>query len=369
VIDQHCHPFSIDGGPLDVSALTLDVRADDDGPRRRAAQGPLRTMQELLTVRLGERLGCDPDELAQARAEASADYPAYVRTLFADAGITALVMDVGFAGQDEPSWKRCEELSGSRVLPIHRIDPGIDALMEEGVSADEVLRRSPEAMGEAAADGFVGFKTAMAYRTGLHVDPVASREDAERSLRADVPVRRRGKACRDRVIRHALGVAADLGLPFQIHTGFGDSDIRLAESNPLLLEELLRTPEGQAARVVLIHGAYPWHEELGFLALTKPNVYAEVSLFNLFAPLTVAERLLRMVDLVPAGKLLAGTDGHAQPELFWFGALVLQQAWERIVSMLRQAGARDVWIERNGRLFFEDTARQLYGIDQAVQAR
>jgi hypothetical protein len=363
VIDQHCHPFATEGGPLDLSTLTLDVRQDEDAPRRRAAQGPHRAMQELLTVRLCERLGCSPDELSDARAEASADWASYVRKLFADAGLTALVMDVGFGGEEARSWKLCADLTGCEVFPVHRIDPGIDAMMGEGASADEILEGSIEAMREAAANGFVGFKTAMAYRTGLHVDPTASREDAERSLREDVPVRRRGKACRDRVIRHALGVAADLGLPFQIHTGFGDSDIRLAESNPLLLEELLRTPEGEAASVVLIHGAYPWHEELGFLALTKPNVYAEISLFNLFAPLTVAERLLRMVDLVPAGKLLAGTDGHAQPELFWFGALVLQQAWQRIVPMLREAGARAEWIERTGRLLFEDTARHLYGIE------
>ncbi|HEX8099440.1 MAG TPA: amidohydrolase family protein [Actinomycetota bacterium] len=365
MIDQHCHPFSMEGGPLELSALTLDIRDDEGAVRRRATQGPMRAMQELLSVRLGARLGCDPEEVPQARAEASADYPAYVRSLFADAGITTLVMDVGFAGQDAPTWKRCGELSGTRVFPIHRIDPGIDAMMGEGASVDEILDGTLEAMRDAARNGFVGFKTAIAYRTGLHVDPAASRDAAERSLRDDVPVRRRGKACRDRVLRQALGVAAELGLPFQIHTGFGDSDIRLAESNPLLLEELLRTPEGQSARIVLIHGAYPWHEELGFLALTKPNVYAEISLFNLFAPLTVAQRLLTMVDLVPAGKLLAGTDGHAQPELFWFGALVLQEAWERIAPILGSAGARDGWIERVRRSFFEDTARDLYGIEEA----
>lgn len=80
-----------------------------------------------------------------------------------------------------------------------------------------------------------------------------------------------------------LGAAADLGRPFQVHAGIGDPEIRIAEANPLLLEEILRTPEGSAVPIVLIHGSYPWHEELAYVALTKPYVHADLSLFNLFS--------------------------------------------------------------------------------------
>jgi predicted TIM-barrel fold metal-dependent hydrolase len=147
----------------------------------------------------------------------------------------------------------------------------------------------------------------------------------------------------------------------QVHTGLGDSQLRLADSNPLLLEELLRTPEGRAATVVLIHGSYPWLEEQAYLAATKPNVHAELSLFNLFAPVTVADRLLRVVELAPVDRVLVGTDGHGEPETLWFAAHVLHEAWARAAGALRAAGARQGWIDQARELVFDGNARALYG--------
>ncbi|MDQ6771885.1 MAG: amidohydrolase, partial [Candidatus Dormibacteraeota bacterium] len=178
-------------------------------------------------------------------------------------------------------------------------------------------------MQAAAAKGWVGFKTIAAYRTGLRIDPEATAAGADRELlgqhAAGLPVRRRGHLCRSHVLRRALGVAADLRRPMQIHTGFGDSEIRLQEAHPLLLDAVLRTPEGEAASIVLIHGSYPWHEELAYLAATRPNVWADLSLFNIFAPALVGERMLRVLELAPAARVLLGTDGHGQPETHWFG--------------------------------------------------
>jgi len=288
--------------------------------------------QELLTVRLAARLGCDPDDVPAARAEASRDWPAYCAGLFADSGITDLVLDAGVSPKAEAHLDDYARLSGCAVHPIFRLEPLLDRLIGEGSGAAEIVASVEEAMAKVVADGWVGFKTIAAYRTGLSIDPTATVAEADASLRRDasVPVRRRAKALRDLVLRRALAVAADLGVPVQVHTGLGDSDIRLGESDPLLLEELLRTPEGSAATVVLIHGAFPWHEQLAHMASVIPNVYAEVSLHQLFSPLTTPDRLLRILDLAPATKVLVGTDGHAEPELFWFGASALREAWETV---------------------------------------
>jgi predicted TIM-barrel fold metal-dependent hydrolase len=217
-------------------------------------------------------------------------------------------------------------------------------------------------MADAAASGAVGFKTVLAYRTGLAVAPDASIAAAERSLADDVPVRRRGKALRDLVFRTALARCADLGLPLQVHTGFGDSEIRLAESDPLLLEEVLRTPEGAAATVVLIHGSFPWHEQAAYLASVKPHLWVELSLSNLFAPLHTADRLLRILDVAPRGRVLLGTDGHGLPETQWFAAKVLADAWARAARVLADAGARPAWIEQTREAIFEANAREVYSL-------
>jgi predicted TIM-barrel fold metal-dependent hydrolase len=134
------------------------------------------------------------------------------------------------------------------------------------------------------------------------VDPDAGERDAAHSLKQSGPLKWRAKQLRDFLLRMALGFAAESGLPFQFHTGFGDSDIRLSEASPLLLEELLRTPEGTAADVVLIHGSFPYHEEAAYLAPARPRVHVDFSLFNIFAPARVADRLLRLVELRPPGR-------------------------------------------------------------------
>jgi hypothetical protein len=364
MIDQHAHPFSLRGGPLDLSSISLDVLTDEDAEARRRHEGPTRLFHELLTTRLSAWLRCAPEELSSARDAASANWERYASSLFADAGITDLIVDTGLDGEAGTDVEYLGWASGCGVHPIVRLDPTVDRLIGEGASASEIVGAVERLMAESASAGAVGFKTILAYRTGLAVQPNASIVDASRSLadHPELPVRRRGKALRDVVLRRALGVAADLGRPFQIHTGFGDSDIRLAEANPLLLEELLRTPEGQAATIVLIHGAFPWTSEVAFLATVKPNVHAEISLSPIFAPLWTGDRLARLVDLAPTTKVLAGTDGHGEPEVFWFAAHVLRDAWRQVAVGLEVAGARHAWVEEAGRAIFEDNARRLYGL-------
>jgi uncharacterized protein len=362
VIDDHGHPIALEGGPLDVSALTLDLTPDERN-QRRAQLGPSRVFHELLTTKLAVRLGCDPDELASARADASKDWPAYVRDLFADAGITGVVMDVAYPPDSFDRLETFEAITGCSIHPLFRIDYLVDGLIDQGATAREIVDAVTGAQGEASSKGHVGCKTIIAYRTGLAVDPTVSEREADASLaETEVPVRRRGKPLRDLVLTRALEAAADLDMPFQIHTGFGDSDIRLAESNPLLLEELLRSPAGSAGRIDLIHGGFPWHEEIAFLAATKPNVWVDVSLFDIFSPATLADRLLRLVDVAPVRRLLMGTDGFHEPELYWFGAKVLGEAWAIVRGRLRDAGARDSWLDDAERRMFEGNAGELYGI-------
>jgi len=362
VIDDHCHPFSLRHEPLDLDELSLDIEEGDAATQRRRIDGSWRVSQELLTAKLASYLGCGAEEVLEARQQASRDWKGYVSALFADAGITDLVMDPSWPPGAAEQLGGYAALSGCAVHPMLRLDPIVDAAIEEGATAGEIVDAVLARMEAAADGGYVAFKTILAYRTGLEVDPDATTSAAETSLRSQGPVRRRGKALRDLLLRRALGVAAELGRPFQIHTGIGDSEIRIAEANPLLLEELLRTPEARAARIVLIHGSFPWHEELAYLAATKPNVWADLSLFTLFSPVTSGERLLRILDLAPATRVLLGTDGYHQPELYWFGAHVLEDAWRYASSALHRHGARAAWLEDVRTMIFEGNARALYGI-------
>jgi uncharacterized protein len=281
--------------------------------------------------------------------------------LFADVGIEGMVVDGGPHPLTGAELANTAAVGGISTWGMFRIESVIDPLLEGGLGADEVLVRLETAIGDAAADGAVACKTVLAYRTGLAVDATATLRDARESLLGSesVPVRRRAKALRDLAFRRSLAQCADLGLPMQVHTGFGDSDIQMAQADPLGLEDLLRTPEAERAAVVLIHAAYPWHEKVAYLAAVRPSVWTEFSLVNLLSPATSADRLLRLVELAPTGRILTGSDGHGAPETHWQALWVLREAWSIVRDRLGGV-ARDRWLDEVESALLHDNAQQLY---------
>jgi uncharacterized protein len=364
VIDDHAHPFPLAYAPLDLGSVSLDVGSGDE---QRRHSGPGRVFQELCVRRLGVLLGLpaeaeDAAVLARREEVAGRDWEGYVRRLLDDAGISGMVLDFGVpvAGGGEAG--DYAALTGRPVWWLARVDPLVDQLISEDAGAGAIVEAVARLMEDAVAAGAAGFKTIVAYRTGLHVDPEVTVVSADAALRRDRegPLRRRAKPLRDLVVRAVLERSADLGKPVQFHTGFGDSEIRLADANPLLLDDLLASAAGRAATVVLIHGAHPYEEEVAYLATVRPNVYAEISLSNLFAPLGTADRLARLVDLAPRHKLLAGSDGHGPPETHWFACRVLQDAFGDVASRLLRAGAGERFVEGTRGALFEENARAVY---------
>ena len=369
MIDDHVHPFPLGFEPLDLASFTLDVATGEEADRHRLTIEPTRLATEALRVRLGAHLGCAVDDAVATRDErAGADWRAHVRGLFADAGTTGMLMDAGWHGLPPAGAELFADLSGVAVWELARLEPVIDRRIGDGGGVGEVIDAVDSFMEQAVREGAVGFKTVLAYRTGLAVDIDATRGRAERELAADraagVPVRRSGKALRDLIFLRALQRCGDLRRPLQVHTGIGDSEIRLAESDPLLLEDALRTPAASNTDVVLIHGSFPWHEQAGYLASVHPHVWTEFSLCNLFSPATTADRLLRILDVAPAARITLGSDGHGAPESHWFGTVVVREAWDELRRRLH-GHVRESWLDQAHELVFEQNARRLYGLPAA----
>lgn len=368
MIDDHAHPFSATFEPLDLAQVSLDV--EPGAYSRRAALGPGRLFQELLGGRLAALLGragegTPTDQIVAERdAVAGPDWPGWVRRLLDDAGIEALVFDPGLdPGADPTGPPGAPDYAALAARPVRnllRVDPVVDRLLAAGAGAAEVVAGVEEVIEHGVAHGAVGLKTILAYRTGLAVDPDADLRTAQAGLDPAIPIRRRGKALRDLVFLTTLARAGDHHLPVQVHTGFGDGEIRLAEADPTLLEEALRSRAGRGCDVVLIHGSFPWIDAAAYLATVRPNVYAELSLANLFAPLHTADRLARLLDLAPRDKVLLGTDGHGPPETHWFAAQMLTEGWRHCRQRLAEAGAGAGWLADTEAAIFTQNARRLY---------
>lgn len=370
MIDDHVHPFPLEFEPLDLARFTLDVAGGEEADNRRLTVEPTRLVTETLRVRLARHLGCSAAEVVARRNDvARADWRTYVRGLFNDAGTTGMVMDAGWQGAAPGAAETYADVSGLPVWELARLEPVIDRLLGEELSVGEIIDAFNSFVENAVRGGVVGFKTVLAYRTGLAVEPDVSVARAESGLASDragnLAVRRSGKALRDLLFIRLLGHCADLDKPLQVHTGFGNSEIRLAESDPLLLEEALRTSAASRADVVLIHASFPWHEQAGYLASVRPRVWTEFSLCNLFSPVTTADRLLRILDIAPAARITLGSDGHGLPESHWFGGVVLRDAWQAVRQRLAGT-ASDGWLDGAERLLFEVNARTLYRLPPGV---
>ena len=171
---------------------------------QRAAAAPSRLCHELLAVRLAQHLGCEVEELPAARDRASQDWPRYCQELLAAANLTGLVLDPGWdPTAATASAESLATLTGCAVRPIWRLEPLVDRLIEAGAGATEILSTVEQAVRDAPQQGYRGLKTIAAYRTGLAIDPAATLAEAAASLTVPAagPVRRRGKALRDLLVR------------------------------------------------------------------------------------------------------------------------------------------------------------------------
>ncbi|KAL2323451.1 hypothetical protein Fmac_027830 [Flemingia macrophylla] len=173
-----------------------------------------------------------------------------------------------------------------------------------------------------------GLKSIAAYRSGLEINTNVTKHDAEEGLRqvliAGKPVHIENKILIDYIFLQSLEVAQSYDLPMQIHTGFGDRDLDLRLSNPLLLRAVLDDKRYSKSRIVhcqvtrLLLQVY-----LDFgLAIPKLSLHGMIS------------SMKQLLELAPINKVMFSTDGHAFPETFYLGA---KKSREVVFSVLHDA--------------------------------
>jgi predicted TIM-barrel fold metal-dependent hydrolase len=152
-----------------------------------------------------------------------------------------------------------------------------------------------------------------------------------RPVRLDDPV----------LLRFGLDVAGDiageLGLPVQLHAGYGDDDLQLDQANPLLLTPLIRQYGERGAPVVLLH-CYPYHREAGYLAAVHPHVAFDVGLALPYLGASSATLLAEALELAPFGAQLFSSDAFGLAELYLVAAALFRRGVRAILGRWVAAG-------------------------------
>ncbi|WP_316526996.1 amidohydrolase family protein [Kitasatospora brasiliensis] len=364
LVDHHCH--SVVAAELTDEALAGLLTESDRPPAPGCS--PFDS-----ALGLAVRRWCPPvlglpahapaaDYLARRRELGAAEA---TRRLLAAAGLDTCLVDTGLtaaAGYGLLPPAELAEAAGASVREVVRLEWVAEAVT---AGAEAWPRAVAQALASAAA-GAVAVKSVLAYRHGLAV-PAERPTGAAVVAAAGAHLRGGSGRLTDPVLlRHllwtAVDVCADLGLPLQLHTGFGDPDLTLHRADPSLLTDFVRAAEPSGVPLVLLHG-YPYHRQAAWLAQAFPTVYTDLGLTASYTGPRVAAVLGEMLELAPFGKLLFSTDAYGLPELYVVGTCQFRYGLGTVLAGWQAddaCSAADA--ERVARMVGADNARRLYAL-------
>lgn len=273
---------------------------------------------------LAEFYGCEATAPAVRAARQGWEYAELARRMFAQANISQWLIDDGIWPDQLMGVEESGALAGVPVRRILRLETELAKLIPWHDSYAGLERAFVELL-YATAPTLAGFKSIIAYRSGLEVIPPGleveqSYTALKRSLTPGEVPKITNKTLLDAAVWKALEVAAETELPVQFHTGYGDPDLDLRLANPLHLRAVLEEPRFKGLKVVLLH-CYPFVREAGYLASVYPGAYLDV---GLTIPYTSVHGMRAAVHealhLAPIRKVLFSTDAQRTPELFWLAA-------------------------------------------------
>jgi len=283
------------------------------------------------------------------------------RSLVAAAGIETFVVDTGLGADRLCSTAELAEMSGGTAYEVVRLEALAEELLNRGTGAAGF----PEIIEAALHDSnAVAAKSIAAYRIGL--DLPAERPGAE-VLTAALASLRPTPDGRYRIAHPVINswlawTAITIGMPLQIHVGYGDADLDLLRADPLRLTPFLRATEKFNVPVLLLHN-YPFHRHAAYLAQVFRHVFIDVGLAVHNTGALSAAVIRETLETAPFGKLLFSSDAYGLAELYYLGAELFRRGLSAVLHELVKADEMtSADAVRVAALIARDNARRVYGL-------
>ncbi|WP_217236483.1 amidohydrolase family protein [Streptomyces sp. AC555_RSS877] len=245
------------------------------------------------------------------------------RRFLAAAGTGVFCVDTGFTPDRLTIPRELAEAAGGTAYEVVRLEAVAEAVAAGGVEPGEYAGTFRAAvLGAVSRPGVVAVKSVAAYRTGFDLDPVRP-SDAEVTEAARRWLADGGRLADPVLVRELLWTAVDLRLPLQLHTGFGDADIRLHRVDPTHLTDWLHLTAGTIP-VLLLH-CWPYQRQAAYLAAVFEQVYLDVGLtLHYVGPSRAGAVLAEAMEITPFRKLLYSSDAYGVAEFYHLGALAFR---------------------------------------------
>lgn len=367
IIDQHAHSLVSDFMQFESVDLR---RCFTESRTMEMLQNHVHTSLSYIDMlrQLGYLLDVDGEEQIIALRQTMTEYD-YVNSLFDDVSLGAFIIDDGYSSGKSLSLQKLSQLTGRPVFRCLRIETVIAQAFAAAKTFSQLEEKFVAMLKTEGDVPTVAFKTIMAYRGGLQFLN-ANGELAEEDFSALKETAGQGNSIRIErgnlyhfLLMRAIEVAREIEVPVQIHTGLGDSDEDLLESNPLLLKSLFENKSFSSVKFVLLH-CYPFVPEAAHLAAIYPNVYMDLSLACFLVSANIETMLTEAISLAPVSKILTGTDGHTAPETHWYGALSLKRGLSAVLNQLIEKDFLDyAQAMRIAADILHGNSRQLYKLE------
>ena len=368
IIDHHAHNL-LTASNIDTYDL-LTITTEANGPALKHASS---TLAHIRAVKcLAEILGCEATwDAVQGAINRKRQEPddAWSRRCFQ--GIETALIDDGLDSSNIHPYDWHNRSTRSKCKRIVRIEKVAEAIMTEqhqqyhGFSdlnaiQSDITDRFMSAIDEAIADPEVaGFKSVICYRVGLAI-PELDNAVKERFAFMTEPdsFKKASRLEDDRLCPYFVHLTAQMlrsrksKKPFQFHTGLGDNDIDLGLSNPAHLQSFIEAYP--AVCIVLLHAAYPFTAQAGYLASVYENCYLDIGEVFPMISQDGQEKVIReALDLCPSEKLTWSTgetsipflvcvmrrskltinplDGHWFPETYLLAVMQFREAMRHVL--------------------------------------
>jgi uncharacterized protein len=378
VVDNHVHPWRASAQSLTADQLagevsfsqTVITSVRQEFLPRDQLDPSLKLFRDTnlsasyLRSELARFLGVADDWAsveAARNAAATADFRGWTGRLFRDCGLEVLCVDEGGA-RPRITLDELGAIVPIQVRRVARSDNFVRDLLPDAEDWPTFFRRYQEALDEAIADGAIAFKSVIAYRTGLDVQPVSEAEARQSFEISRTAPERQQKVFRDFLVCHTLDVARERDIWMHFHTGVGDPDIVYARANPANLYPLLHIERFRSNKVVLVHGGWPWTAEAAAMVAILPNVYLDLSEGALFGMPNLRQRIMEALEACPYAKILYGADGSV-PEALWIGANRFKRVLAHALTELSQEGfCSETEALGAAKMILHDNAARMYGL-------
>ncbi len=319
IIDNHCH--SLLENEINIEDRFSSFFTEGRNSYVKESMLYIHTIKDLAAL-----FGCKKTIEAILENRLKFSRSDYIKTLIEDVNLDTLLIDTGHPPDALGIDQLKELIPCCKIKKILRVEPVIENLLTKCSTFNQLETEYSNVLNsEIQINNVVALKSIIAYRSGLEIKDVRI-EDAKREFQTiklsnkSNKIKLKSKPLLDYFMKVGLRISGENNIPFQIHTGFGDTDLNLLEGNPLLLHKIFQDDDLDNTNIVLLHGSYPYLREAGYLASIYPNVFVDLSLMIPFIQHGMVNGILSIMELAPYSKVLYGSDGFSIPELLWIGA-------------------------------------------------